>query len=61
MWHFRELHPAHFCLGCSSSPRAAGTAQLDDLLTGFLEELGVSPETFMEVATKLASNWPATS
>ena len=29
---------------------------VDDLLTGFLEELGVSPETFMEVATKLASN-----
>ena len=29
---------------------------VDGLLTDFLEELGVSPETFMEVATKLASN-----
>ena len=31
-------------------------ALVDDLLTGYLEELGVSPETFMEVATKMGAD-----
>ena len=31
-------------------------ALVDDLLTGFLEELGVSPETFLEVATKMGTD-----
>ena len=31
-------------------------ALVDDLLTGYLEELGVSPETFLEVATKMGTD-----
>ena len=31
-------------------------ALVDDLQTGFLEELGVSPETFLEVATKMGTD-----